>query len=83
MALTTIMRAIYDDWLHSLGHNAYFDTYIDIYIDVKCHMTYISYIPYMTYITYMTCMVRCHTPNLCMSIWVYFSEYPLYILRSC
>ena len=53
-----------------LWPNASFDTHIDIYIYVKCHMTYMSYIAYMAYMSYMTCMVRCHTPNVCMSIWV-------------
>ena len=70
LALKTILRDIYDCWLYSWGPNASFDTHIDIYIYVKCHMTYMSDTTYMTYMTYMTCMVRCHTSNVCMSIWV-------------
>ena len=70
LALKTILRDIYDCWLYSWGPNASFDTHIDIYIYVKCHMTYMSDTTYMTYMIYMTCMVRCHTSNVCMSIWV-------------
>ena len=64
LTLKTIVWDIYDGWLHSWGPNVAFKTHIDI--DVKCHMTYMSYTTYISYMTFMTCMVRCHTPHVCL-----------------
>ena len=33
-------------------------------------MSCMSYISYMSSMTYMTCMLLCHTPYVCISIWV-------------